>query len=154
MSFFEAIASGFRKYAEFSGRATRPEFWWFILFYCPRRWNSLVAEYCLRRWHTVPRLGFGNCMVVGHVAADAGRVGTSLARHRQNLATRLLAFSTNWRFSGASNFLVRTRHARRTKSNGRVRSIGRSRLAPQHLVAQVRNQRVSVNQNRLKLNSS
>lgn len=32
MSFFEAIASGFRKYAEFSGRATRPEFWWFILF--------------------------------------------------------------------------------------------------------------------------
>lgn len=32
MSFFEAIASGFRNYAEFAGRATRPEFWWFILF--------------------------------------------------------------------------------------------------------------------------
>lgn len=32
MTFFDAIKTGFRKYAEFGGRATRPEFWWWTLF--------------------------------------------------------------------------------------------------------------------------
>lgn len=32
MSFGQAIQTGFSKYAEFSGRASRPEFWWWILF--------------------------------------------------------------------------------------------------------------------------
>ncbi|MEO6532068.1 MAG: DUF805 domain-containing protein [Pseudolysinimonas sp.] len=32
MTFFDAIKTVFRKYATFEGRATRPEFWWFILF--------------------------------------------------------------------------------------------------------------------------
>lgn len=32
MTFFEAIKTVFRKYAEFSGRAGRSEFWWFALF--------------------------------------------------------------------------------------------------------------------------
>ena len=32
MTFFDAIKTVFRKYAEFGGRATRPEFWWFTLF--------------------------------------------------------------------------------------------------------------------------
>ena len=29
----EAVVQGFRKYADFSGRATRAEFWWWGLFY-------------------------------------------------------------------------------------------------------------------------
>lgn len=33
MSFVEAITTVFRKYAEFDGRARRPEFWWWMLFY-------------------------------------------------------------------------------------------------------------------------
>ena len=33
MSFAEAIRTCFKKYAEFGGRASRPEFWWFVLFY-------------------------------------------------------------------------------------------------------------------------
>jgi hypothetical protein len=37
MSFGEAIQTVFRNYAEFTGRATRPEFWWWALF------NLLVA---------------------------------------------------------------------------------------------------------------
>jgi uncharacterized membrane protein YhaH (DUF805 family) len=37
MSFGEAIKTVVRKYAEFTGRATRPEFWWWALF------NLLVA---------------------------------------------------------------------------------------------------------------
>lgn len=32
MSFGQAIGTVFRKYAEFQGRASRPEFWWFVLF--------------------------------------------------------------------------------------------------------------------------
>jgi len=32
MSFTEAVSSVFSKYAVFSGRAGRPEFWWFALF--------------------------------------------------------------------------------------------------------------------------
>jgi uncharacterized membrane protein YhaH (DUF805 family) len=32
MTFQEAIKVCFQKYAEFSGRAKRPEFWWFVLF--------------------------------------------------------------------------------------------------------------------------
>lgn len=32
MGFGEAISTCFRKYADFNGRARRPEFWWFALF--------------------------------------------------------------------------------------------------------------------------
>ena len=32
MTFVQSIQSGFRNYAVFTGRSTRPEFWWFILF--------------------------------------------------------------------------------------------------------------------------
>jgi uncharacterized membrane protein YhaH (DUF805 family) len=32
MSFGQAISTAFRKFAEFEGRATRSEFWWFALF--------------------------------------------------------------------------------------------------------------------------
>ena len=32
MSFTEAIGTCFRKYVTFSGRASRPEYWWFFLF--------------------------------------------------------------------------------------------------------------------------
>lgn len=32
MTFQEAIRLCFQKYADFSGRAKRPEFWWFVLF--------------------------------------------------------------------------------------------------------------------------
>ena len=31
MSFGESVSTCFRKYADFTGRATRPEFWWFVL---------------------------------------------------------------------------------------------------------------------------
>ena len=31
MSFGQAIATCFRKYADFKGRASRPEYWWFLL---------------------------------------------------------------------------------------------------------------------------
>ena len=33
MTFFESISAVFRKYAEFNGRASRAEYWWFALFF-------------------------------------------------------------------------------------------------------------------------
>lgn len=32
MDFTQAVKTCFQKYATFSGRASRPEFWWFVLF--------------------------------------------------------------------------------------------------------------------------
>lgn len=32
MSFFESIQTCFAKYADFKGRASRPELWWWVLF--------------------------------------------------------------------------------------------------------------------------
>lgn len=32
MTFTQSIQTVFRKYAEFTGRASRPEYWWFVLF--------------------------------------------------------------------------------------------------------------------------
>lgn len=32
MNFFDAVKTCFAKYADFTGRATRPEYWWFVLF--------------------------------------------------------------------------------------------------------------------------
>jgi uncharacterized membrane protein YhaH (DUF805 family) len=32
VTFFESIQTNFRKYADFTGRASRPEFWWWVLF--------------------------------------------------------------------------------------------------------------------------
>jgi uncharacterized membrane protein YhaH (DUF805 family) len=33
MSFTEAVRTVYRNYAKFDGRASRPEYWWFVLFY-------------------------------------------------------------------------------------------------------------------------
>ncbi|MDM0105514.1 DUF805 domain-containing protein [Variovorax sp. J22R24] len=33
MNFQQAVQTCFRKYVDFSGRASRPEYWWFILAY-------------------------------------------------------------------------------------------------------------------------
>jgi uncharacterized membrane protein YhaH (DUF805 family) len=32
MDFSQAVQTCLRKYADFSGRASRPEYWWFVLF--------------------------------------------------------------------------------------------------------------------------
>lgn len=33
MNFQQAVQTCFRKYVDFSGRASRPEYWWFVLAY-------------------------------------------------------------------------------------------------------------------------
>lgn len=59
MSFGEAIRTVLRKYADFNGRAARPEFWWWILF------SALVAA----------ALGVFEVLPVG----DGSSVGTILS---------------------------------------------------------------------------
>ena len=44
MSFAESISTCFAKYATFSGRAARSEYWWFYLFTTLLTWAALVVD--------------------------------------------------------------------------------------------------------------
>ena len=44
MSYFDAVSAGFRNYFDFQGRATRPEFWWFVLFLFLLGLGAAVAD--------------------------------------------------------------------------------------------------------------
>jgi len=71
MSFGEAIATCFRKYGDFSGRASRPEYWWFALF-------QLLVTVVL--WIiTIAALGLGVVfLVIGVVFLVIWSLGTLL----------------------------------------------------------------------------
>lgn len=45
MSFGESVSTCFRKFADFSGRAGRPEFWWFFLLTWLVNFGMLVLAY-------------------------------------------------------------------------------------------------------------
>jgi uncharacterized membrane protein YhaH (DUF805 family) len=74
MTFFESIKTVFRKYAEFEGRATRPEFWWFSLF------SALVASALgsLNIYSTTGVLG-GSMIADGYATTSTLFLGASLA---------------------------------------------------------------------------
>jgi uncharacterized membrane protein YhaH (DUF805 family) len=44
MTFGKAIATCFAKYVDFTGRASRPEFWWFYLFITLLSWGSILVD--------------------------------------------------------------------------------------------------------------
>ena len=44
VSFPQAIAVCFTKYFDFSGRASRAEFWWFYLFTALMSWGALLVD--------------------------------------------------------------------------------------------------------------
>ena len=54
MTFPDAIRTCFRKYVTFSGRATRPEYWYFILFVFLGRIVAEMADGVLFGFSTVP----------------------------------------------------------------------------------------------------
>jgi len=68
MTFFESIKTVFSKYAEFGGRAGRPEFWWFTLF-------SLIVGSALGTLNVATT----NVSTVGAVTGSTLMVGSSLA---------------------------------------------------------------------------
>lgn len=70
MGFGEAISTCFRKYAVFSGRATRPEYWYFVLFmyllYIPIVvWAASTSE--LATWDSDARMPVGIAAVLAAV---------------------------------------------------------------------------------------
>lgn len=44
MTFDQAVVSGLRKYADFSGRALRSEYWWFQVFYLAVAWVAAIIS--------------------------------------------------------------------------------------------------------------
>jgi uncharacterized membrane protein YhaH (DUF805 family) len=44
MTFFEAIEKCFKNYAEFNGRASRSEFWWWALFVFILSWGGQIIS--------------------------------------------------------------------------------------------------------------
>ena len=68
MKFFEAVSTCFRKYADFSGRARRSEYWYFYLF------NTIVTT------------------VLNILPAELGIIATIYS-----LATLLPALAVTWR---------------------------------------------------------
>lgn len=65
MTPFTSISTVFRKYADFDGRATRPEFWWFTLF-------SVIAQFALNLVGLVAIGGTGRLL-----AFTAGELSSS-----------------------------------------------------------------------------
>lgn len=44
MTFVEAVRTCFRKYVDFTGRASRPEYWWFVLSYVLAYVAALIID--------------------------------------------------------------------------------------------------------------
>jgi uncharacterized membrane protein YhaH (DUF805 family) len=67
MNFFDAVKICFRKYGVFEGRATRPEYWYFVLF--------IFVVYLVLRFLSVPlSLLFDVGIIVPHLAVGARRL--------------------------------------------------------------------------------
>ncbi len=47
MNFPRAITAGFEKYATFQGRATRPEFWYWVLFSTLVSWAGSIIDFAI-----------------------------------------------------------------------------------------------------------
>jgi uncharacterized membrane protein YhaH (DUF805 family) len=90
MTLAEAVRTCFRKYATFSGRASRPEYWWFVLFLFVGQFIAGIVDAAI----------FGAASVetdftdtsVGFEAENTGPVGAVFG-----LATLLPALAAGWR---------------------------------------------------------
>ncbi|BCM25152.1 DUF805 domain-containing protein [Methyloradius palustris] len=67
MTFGESIKTCFGKYADFTGRASRSEIWWFILFTC-------LVNLALSRVSPIVGMIFGLAVFLPSIAAGARRL--------------------------------------------------------------------------------
>ncbi|HEY3917094.1 MAG TPA: DUF805 domain-containing protein [Stellaceae bacterium] len=67
MNFFDAIKTCFTKYADFTGRAARPEYWWFFLF-------CIIVQLCLRVLWMPLEIVFGIAILLPALAVGARRL--------------------------------------------------------------------------------
>ncbi len=51
MRFFEAVSKCYRKYFTYTGRASKPEFWWFLVLVFLFAWPLLMAELRTGTWY-------------------------------------------------------------------------------------------------------
>ncbi len=90
MSFSTAIRTCFAKYVIFSGRASRPEYWWFILFIVLGNFVAGVIDGVL--FNTVTTEAVVTDTGVRVAAENNGPIGTIFA-----LATFIPSISAGWR---------------------------------------------------------
>lgn len=67
MNFFDAVKTCFSKYADFTGRASRPEYWYFVLF-------GFIAQVILRFIYLPLAIVFGLAVLVPQLAVGARRL--------------------------------------------------------------------------------
>ena len=67
MNFQDSVKTCFAKYADFTGRASRPEFWWFFLF-------TLVASIVLSALNQYVNLLFSLATFIPSIAVGARRL--------------------------------------------------------------------------------
>lgn len=67
MNFVDAIKTGFSKYADFKGTATRPEFWWWVLF-------TILASLVLGMVHQMVSGLFSLATLIPSLAVGARRL--------------------------------------------------------------------------------
>ena len=59
MSFVEAVRSGFNNYANFSGRALRSEYWWWVVFVWMASVVANILDYRVRSGESIRRTSSG-----------------------------------------------------------------------------------------------
>jgi hypothetical protein len=111
MSFGEAIQTVFRKYAEFTGRATRAEFWWWALF------NVLVAS-ALSLFNVIP---IGNNAYLGSLLSGLWGIAVLLpslavaVRRMRDAGSAGATCSLSWSRSQGSSWSSSTGHSPRRR---------------------------------------
>ncbi len=90
MTFIEAVKTCFRKYATFSGRASRPEFWWFMLFLLIGNTVAGVLDAVL--FDAVTTTTEVTDTTIGVEAEDTGPIGALFG-----LATVIPYLAAGWR---------------------------------------------------------
>jgi uncharacterized membrane protein YhaH (DUF805 family) len=67
MNFMDAVKTCFTKYADFNGRAARPEYWWFVLF-------ILIAVVLLSIISRLIAFVFELAVILPHIAVGVRRM--------------------------------------------------------------------------------
>ncbi|HOY70390.1 MAG TPA: DUF805 domain-containing protein [Methylotenera sp.] len=74
MNFLTAIKTCFQKYADFSGRASRPEFWWFYLFFYLIYFVCILLAFMVSDVFFIVFFGFVFVIFLPWLAAGARRM--------------------------------------------------------------------------------
>ena len=74
MTFADAIKTCFNKYADFSGRATRSEYWWFQLFFMLVYLALMILSEAISGMFAMLAVVFGLGMLIPATAAGARRL--------------------------------------------------------------------------------